>query len=363
MILKSLSLKNFRNYQEKEFIFSPQTTLVVGANASGKTNLLEAICLLSSGHSFRGGKDDQMIKYQCQISNAKCQIDSEKLEIILTIGEVEQVKTPKKRYLVNGVAKRAMDFIGILRVVVFRPEDLEIVIDSPATRRDYLDSVLAPVDRDYRRSLLTYKKGLRQRNKLLEQIRDGKQNRASLYFWDKLLIGNGDVLTRKRSDFIDFINSQPDYFESLETEYDSSTISPQRLAQYEHEEVAAGMTLVGPHRDDFKVKSKVKSPKFRPKADHPVNEKVDQSRDLAIYGSRGEQRLAVFSLKLAELEFVTQKTRERPVLLLDDIFSELDEFNRQRLLEVIPKQQTIITTTEMETVDQKFLQNMEKIKL
>jgi len=381
MRIKKLLLANFRNFEKREFEFSSQTTLIVGRNASGKTNLLEAVYLLARGHSFRGGRNEEMINYQSQIANIKSSafapstpsitfmvstveplrinplrasadkqiLSEERLEIILTRGEVSGIKTAKKKYLVNGVGKRAMDFVGLLRVVIFKPEDLEIVINSPSTRRDYLDSVLEQTDREYLRASLSYKKGLRQRNKLLEQIRERQRDHSSLFFWDKLLVENGRTITAKRSEFIEFINRQPDYFEDLEVEYDQSIISPERLEKYREAEVAAGMTLVGPHRDDFRINAR--------------SDLQDRKRNISVYGSRGEQRLAVFCLKLAELEFFAQKTKERPILLLDDIFSELDETNRQRLLEVIPKQQTLITATNLQVVDKEFLRKMEVIRL
>jgi DNA replication and repair protein RecF len=355
VILKSLSLQNFRNYSQKEFNFSSGINLVVGSNAVGKTNLLEAIYLLATGRSFRAEVEAEMISYQSQISNLKCQIylgeskNSEALEIILTRGEINGKRVAKKIYKVNGVGRRMIDFVGRLRVVYFGPEDLEIVVDSPARRRDYLDSVLEQVDREYRRASLSYKKGLRQRNKLLEQIRDEGKPRSVLYFWDRLLIENGEVITKKREEFIDFVNQQPSYFEKLELVYDKSIISPQRLVQYAEEEVLAGATLVGPHRDD--VKFQISNSKFQIK------------RDLSLFGSRGEQRIAVFCLKLAEMEFVTQKTGSRPVLLLDDIFSELDHQRRKHLLEVIPRQQTIITTTDLHLVEPELRKKMAVIKL
>ncbi|MGB9706724.1 MAG: DNA replication/repair protein RecF [Microgenomates group bacterium] len=350
MVLKSLTLQNFRNYSQKEFSFSPGITLVVGPNACGKTNFLEAIYLLASGKSFRAEIEAEMIEYGKQMSNVKCQMSNENvLEIILTRGEINGKKVAKKIYKINGVNKRMMDFVGNLRCVYFGPEDLEIVVGSPLQRRDYLDSVLEQVDREYRRASLSYKKGLRQRNKLLEQIRDEGKPRTTLYFWDKLLVGNGEVITKKREEFIEFVNSQPDYFEKLHLVYHKSIISPQRLQQYAEEEVAAGMTLVGPHRDEVKFQI--------------LNSKSQIKRDLSVFGSRGEQRTAVFCLKLAELEFITSKTGQRPILLLDDIFSELDYERRERLLEVIPRQQTIITTTDIHLVAPEARKKMEIIKL
>jgi len=353
MVLKSLSLQNFRNYSQKEFIFSSGINLVVGPNAVGKTNLLEAIYLLATGRSFRAEVEAEMISYNGQISNIKCQMSNgEELEIILTRGEINGKRVAKKIYKVNGVNRRMIDFVGHLRVVYFGPEDLEIVVDSPARRRDYLDSVLEQVDREYRRASLSYKKGLRQRNKLLEQIREEGKPRSVLYFWDRLLIENGEVITKKREEFINFVNQQPPYFEKLELIYGKSIISPQRLEQYAEEEVGAGMTLVGPHRDDFVVQIR-----------NSIRQLADEIRNLSIFGSRGEQRTAVFCLKLAEMEFITQKTGQRPVLLLDDIFSELDHQRRKRLLEVIPRQQTIITTTDLHLVKPEARKKMEVINL
>jgi len=351
MILKSLILQNFRSYSKSEFTFSPEANLIVGPNASGKTNLLEGIYFLATGKSFRvKGTEKETISYGQKVGRVEGTVIDlngikKKMEIILTTGELEGEKVAKKKYLINGVSKRALDFVGNFLAVYFGPEDLEIVADSPATRRDYLDLVLEQVDREYRRASLSYKKGLRQRNKLLEQIRDEGKPRSSLFFWDKLLVANGDIITRKRGEFIEFVNNQPSYFGQLRLVYDKSVISPQRLEQYAEEEVAAGMTLVGPHRDEVKF------------------EMGEERRDLSAFGSRGEQRLAVFCLKLAELEFLAKKTGERPVLLLDDIFSELDKERRDQLLRVIPKQQTIITATELDFVTEEERGKMEVIRI
>jgi DNA replication and repair protein RecF len=208
---------------------------------------------------------------------------------------------------------------------------LELITNSPSTRREYLDSVLVQVDREYRRSLLVYQKGLRQRNRLLFLIREEKASQQQLFFWDKLLIKNGNIITQKRQRYLDFLNSHLDIFADLEVYYDLSGISIERLEKYKEEELAAGVTLVGPHRDDFIT----------------YQRKNQELRSIHSFGSRGEQRLAVLSLKLCELDFIEQETRERPILLLDDIFSELDEKHRQMVLKIIPKQQTIITTTDI----------------
>jgi DNA replication and repair protein RecF len=355
VIINSLSLQNFRNYSKQEFEFTSGTTLLVGPNASGKTNLLEAIYLLATGKSFRAGVEREMISYGKEIARVQGKIEREEglrdLEIILTPGQIGGERVAKKKYSINKVGKRMMDFIGHLRCVLFGPEDLEIIVNSPSTRRDYLDRVLEQVDRDYRRASLSYHKGLRQRNKLLEQIREEGKPRSILFFWDKLLIENGEVLTQKREEFIEFINQQPDYFEELNIQYDQSVISPVRLEKYADEEVAAGMTLVGPHRDDFDIRIKEQE-----------SGRVKE-RSLHTFGSRGEQRTAVFSLKLGELEYVAERTEGRPVLLLDDIFSELDHERRKRLLDVIPKQQTIMTTTDIHIVEPAYRRKVKIIEL
>jgi DNA replication and repair protein RecF len=229
--------------------------------------------------------------------------------------------------------------------VLFRPENIEIVLGRPSVRRDYLDSVLEQVDREYARINLSYRKGLRQRNKLLSKIRDSNARANQLYFWNNLLVKNGEYLTKKREDFLDFLNNKS---ENLFFEYQADRITAAGLEELIEKEIEAGRTLIGPHRDDFLVRS--------------INN-GDQDRDLAMYGSRGEQRMAVLFLKILELEFIDQQTGERPVLLLDDIFSELDQEHRNRIFEVIGQQQTILTTTEEDLIDEKFFGNMKIVNI
>ena len=345
MIISKLRLQHFRLYDKKEFVFDGKNTLVVGQNTVGKTNILEAIYLLASGKSFRAGLESEMISYDQEIARVKGRIENEELtdlEIVLTRGEVGGEKTSKKKFLVNGVSRRMFDFVGKLKAVYFRPEDLDLVTDSPSLRRKYLDMVLGQVDKEYLRNLLSYEKGLRQRNKLLERIREEGIPRSQLLFWDQLLIKTGNYLTNSREEFIAYCNQNKSIV-NYELEYDKSMISPARLEEYAVEEIAAASTLVGPHRDDFCFLLK--------------------NRELHAFGSRGEQRLGVLWLKLAELEFIGDRTNERPILLLDDIFSELDKKHRELVLEIIGKQQTIITTTDLKLVDKKCLKGTEILEL
>lgn len=348
MQLSTISLQNFRNFSKKVFKFDEDMTVIVGSNASGKTNILEAVYLLATGKSFHAGYEEEMIKEGEEIARVESRVTSNEstslLEAVLTRGTLNGTKVSRKKLSVNGVSKRLYNFVGNLRAVLFGPWDLGLVTESPSIRRRFLDFVLSQVDREYRRSLLSYEKGLRQRNKVLERIKEGEATRSQLLFWDKLIIKNGNYLTQKRQEFIDFVNSVEPFSnnERFELEYDKSTISEGRLAQYAQEEVQACATLVGPHRDDVVFKISTTS---------ATGIKGTTGRNLAIYGSRGEQRMGVLWLKLAELEFIENATRERPVLLLDDIFSELDHKHHEIVMGVVGKQQTIITTADPHNIE------------
>lgn len=360
MVLNKLSLTNFRNYIKSEFTFSPEVNLIVGPNASGKTNILEAIYFLASGKSFRvKGVESEAIAYGNEISRVVGKIGGvggeTTLEMVLTTGEVAGEKAGKKKYLINGVNKRAFDFVGNLRSVYFGPEDLELVTDSPGLRRKYLEMVLSQVGGEYARASLSYEKGLRSRNKILEEMREsGIVDRRRLYFWDQLLIKNGNLISEKRRGFIDFLNGRGgiEGVGDFGIEYDGSAISEERLAKYASEEIAAGATLVGPHRDDFKFRVK-----------EPGGGRVEKGRDLAIYGSRGEQRLAILWLKLGETIFIKERTQSFPVLLLDDIFSELDVGHRKIIFTLIGDQQVIMTTADLGMVEKEWLEEVKIINL
>jgi len=179
----------------------------------------------------------------------------------------------------------------------------------------------------------------------------GVVDRRRLYFWDQLLIKNGNLVSEKRRGFIDFLDGREGVkgVEGFEVEYDSSAISEERLTKYGNEEIAAGMTLVGPHRDDFKFEI--------------VKSELSGKRDLAVYGSRGEQRLAILWLKLGETNFIKEKTGDFPVLLLDDIFSELDIEHRKLVFDLINDQQTIMTTADLGMVGREWLEGVKIITL
>jgi len=344
VVIDKINLTSFRNFKKKSFKFSPEVTVIVGPNASGKTNILEGIFLLATGKSFKAKVEEEMVEHRAEIARVKGVTDEKiSMEVVLTrgqinIGTTREERVPRKKLLINGVSKRLFNFAGQFRVVLFDPWTLDLVTESPARRRKFLDSVLTQVDREYYRATLSYEKGLRRRNKILFRIREEGISRSSLLFWDKLLIKNGDYIERKRSEFISFVNETPPLDDQdFSLTYEKSAISEGRLEQYKREEVAAASTLVGPHRDDFVVKLK---------------------RDLARFGSRGEQRMGVLWLKLAELLYIEKEAGEKPTLLLDDIFSELDSEHRKVVTAVAGRgQQTIVTTA-----DEHFIKNFKDVE-
>jgi len=363
-----VQLSNFRSFKDIKLNFSDNITVIVGPNGSGKSNIIESIFFLSTGKSFRARVEEEMVAYDEEIARVKGAIIEERdedsgvnLEIVLTRGEITIGESPekyrknlpagrqvaRKRLLVNGVGKRLIDFAGIFKTVLFGPWDLDLVTSSPSIRRRFLDTVLSQVDREYRRASMSYEKGLRQRNRLLFRIK------------------NGDYIARRRDEFINFVNVANFQFpmvrhahhpersrgiSNFQLEYDKSAISEARLAQYSEEEIAATSTLVGPHRDDFVFGVKGRGSK-----------RVKGFRELAPYGSRGEQRMGVLWLKLAELAYIENETKEKPTLLLDDIFSELDHEHREIVMEAAKGQQTIITTADPHYVGEH--EKFEKIEL
>lgn len=347
-MISKLFLQNFRNFKKKEIAFGEGITVIVGPNASGKTNILESIFFLATGKSFKARRDEECVNYDAEIARISSKTSLANLEIVLTrgflnIGKSAPEKVAKKRLLVNGSGKRMIDFSSNLKVVLFVPRDLDLVTQTPSLRRKFLDTVLSQADREYKRSISLYEKGVRQRNKLLYRIREDMVHnrkgvsRSHLLFWNQLLIKNGNYISTKREEFIEFVNATKTVNETkYSLVYDKSAISEARLDKYKNEEVASATTLVGPHRDDFIFQ--IGEPK--------------KIRNLDSFGSRGEQRMGVLWLKIAELSFMEEKSDEKPTLLLDDIFSELDHEHRIIVMEKIKDQQTIMTTA-----DEHFLQD------
>lgn len=342
MILRTVLLQHFRSYTQQKFDFSGTVTVVVGPNTAGKTNLSEAICLLATGKSFRTSTDSQMVEFGQDIGRVVGILEDPdgrektKVEVVLVSG---QGKFGKK-FLINDIPRTRATVRTLLPLVVFRPEELEIIIDGPSLRRQFLDEVLEQVDREYARSLLLYQKALRQRNALLDIAReDGYRNEAQFAYWDGLLIENGQVITEKREAFIHFINTSAKEIFDLQVLYDHSKISKERLDQYKDAELGAGNTLVGPHRDDFHVLM-----------DSQNSSTHREEVDVKHFGSRGQQRLVVLQLKLLQIAYIKKTLGVFPLLVLDDIFSELDSGHIALILEKVTGCQIILTTTHREFI-------------
>lgn len=333
-MLRSITLHNFRNYELKEFELSGNINVVFGSNAKGKTNLLEAVYLLGVGDSFRAKRTEEMVGFNQELGRVVGKVvdksgDVVDLEVIVNGGTVMGKTVNKRKYIVDGVSKRRKDLIGIMPLTLFRPEDVELISGSPDIRRKYLDKILIQSDKVYDNSLTTYEQALRRRNKILDAIREGAATRYALAFWDGLLIKHGQIIHEKRRELVSYINElflRSELFNKLSLDYDASTISESRLSQYKDAETALGYTLVGPHKDDLMVN--------------------DKERNLSVYGSRGEQRMAVLAMKMGEIYFLEDKTKKKAVLLLDDIFSELDDEHKQEVLRVMAGRQVIVTTAD-----------------
>lgn len=350
-MLTGVSLQHFRSYQNKTFLFSKPLTVFIAPNASGKTNLLESIHLLSTGESFRAGTVDDFIQVEKELARLKLKAElnnkeSAEIELLLNHGLVSGKRVSKKIFSLNGVRKQKRAIVGLVPTIAFIPEDLRLITGSPSRRREFLDTVLTQIDQQYLTALSTYEQTLRRRNKLLQQIREGEAPRTTLSFWNMSLLKHGMYLQERRRFLIDQIN-QIDFPLQFQVDYDLSLLNEERLNQYSMQEVASGHTLVGPHKDDIIVKFKINGEYYA----------------LDTHGSRGQQRMGVLWLKLGAFEVIRQKLGKTPLLLLDDIFSELDRENRLRVLELAKTTQTIMTSAEEEVLEMPELSGADIIRL
>jgi DNA replication and repair protein RecF len=344
MKIKSLALVNFRSFVSKSFEFD-KTTLLVGKNGLGKTSIIEAIYLLSSGNSFRAGKVIEMIRLGEILGRVKAKIihgneekEQVELEAMLTRGEVQGKRTQYRLFSVNNIRRRKKEFIDKFSAVVFRPEDLRLVEGSPGRRRNFLDTALSQVSWRYQSALNVYEQALKKRNKLLFLVREGEQDKQILTYWNMQLIKHGEFVQNMRRELVDFLNTQEFEF-NFNIDYQESLISAARINQYLEKEILVGHTLVGPHKDDFIVRYSL-----------PKKGQEYLDINLLAYGSRGQQRLGVLWLKLGELAFVKSKLEFQPVLLLDDIMSELDDQSREIVLKLLERYQVVLTTADKDLV-------------
>lgn len=337
-MLRHLSLQHFRSYARHSFDFS-ENTIIIGPNTAGKTNLVEAIMLLATGKSFRAQKEFEIISFDEEVGRLQADVDDDDervaLEVMLAYGSATGGRFVK-RYMVNKIPKSRHTFVGFLPAVLFRPEELDIITDGPSGRREFLNEVLETVDREYRAAKILYEKALRQRNALLFSAREtGVRNASQFAYWDELLITNGQILTEKREALITYINEAKKDIFTFEIEYDKSSISEERLSQYADAEIAAAMTLVGPQRDDFIVS---------------MRNGKNIEHNMQHFASRGQQRLVILQMKLLQMQYIEEKLNRKPLLVLDDIFSELDSGHIQLVLDQVKGSQIILTTTHEEFI-------------
>lgn len=339
MILQNLKLLNFRNYPVLNLKLDERPVILVGNNAAGKSNLLEAIYFLSTTKSGRVDEEIELIKQGESVAKIEGETEETKLEIALQNSE-EQLS---KRVKINGVPRRAVDYIGNLPTVIFYPWDINMVTGSPSLRRWHLDMALAQVDSAYKKALTQYEQILTNRNRVLKRIKEGRGRIDELDFWTAELIKNGQTIQSSREAFLQAMNSFNSPLGKFVFEYKQSLLNKERLEEYNGREIQASITLIGPHRDDFVLKM--------------------DGRNLARFGSRGEQRLVTLAFKLATLEYMALTLGNRPILLLDDIFSELDESHREAVVEVVGRQQTIISAVELQNLPKAFLKNARILKV
>jgi DNA replication and repair protein RecF len=346
--IKKLVLNNFRNYTLKSIDLSEGLNLIVGPNAIGKTSIIEAINMLSTGDSFRAGKIEEMVKFDQELGRIQGKIiagqgadkdqDEDKLEVVVTRGMVQGKRTQHRIFSLNDAKKRKKDFVGQFYSVVFRPEDMRLIEGSKGRRRSFMDEALKTLDWEYALSLKKYEEALRKRNKLLTQIREKEMPPQTLKYWDMMILKYGQYLQKQRSKLLGSFKNVEFPLE-FEVEYVPSVISEQRLKQYQSREIMSGHTLVGPHKDDLVVRLRV------PGKDEDGN---PRKVNIATYGSRGQQRMGVLWLKLCQLNFVENATQQKVVLLLDDILSELDPEMVQHVLDLMDGRQTVVTSADGE---------------
>ena len=344
MHVKGIKLINYRNYRSLDITLNPKLNIFLGNNAQGKTNLLESIYIAAMGKSYRTNKDKELINLRK--NQAYIAVDVVKEDFNKKI-EVKLDRENQKKARVNKVeVDKISELYGILNVVIFSPEDLSLVKDGPSGRRNFLDNEISQIRPKYRYNLNRYNKILNQRNNLLKRIAIEKSKVKLLDIWDEQLVSIGTELLINRIEFLnklstiskDIQRKISGNLEEMKLEYLSSfridnvdydTIKDKFgkiLKENVKEDIKRGSTKYGPHRDDIGI--------------------FVNNMDIRIFGSQGQQRTAALSLKLAEVELIKWEVGEYPVLLLDDVLSELDQNRRKYLVSSFKDIQTIITTTD-----------------
>ena len=337
MVIEALDLQNYRNYELLSMKFSDKTNILYGDNAQGKTNILEAIYVAGTTKSHRASKDREIIAFDSDEAHIRMMVRKNNIPHRI---DMHLKKTKTKGVAIDGIPiRRAVDLLGIINIVFFSPEDLNIIKSGPAERRRFMDMELCQLDKIYVHNLVNYNKVLIQRNKLLKDIGFNPSLEDTLDVWDEQLVSYGNELIKIRRNFVNNLNSiiydihgkLSGKREQLTLVYEPSVNEDdfmRRLIDSRDRDIRQKTTGDGPHRDDISF--------------------MLGDMDVRKYGSQGQQRTCALSLKLSEIELVKLVTGDNPVLLLDDVFSELDANRQNYLLDSIDNVQTIVTCTGLD---------------
>lgn len=337
MIIKRLELADYRNYEFLDLRFDKGTNILYGDNAQGKTNILESIYVAATTKSHKGSKDKEIINFNKEEAHIRAYLEKDNIE---TKVDMHLRKSGSKGIAIDGKKiKKASELLGLCNVVFFSPEDLSIIKNGPAERRRFVDMELCQLDSFYLYNLNHYNKIVNQRNKLLKDMYMNPQLRDTLSIWDSQLISYGSKIIERRRLFVEQLNEiiyeihkrlsggKEDILISYEPDVSIEEFE-HKLKAGQERDIRSKITSTGPHRDDFAF--------------------LNGSVDIRRYGSQGQQRTAALSLKLSEIELVKKISKDNPVLLLDDVLSELDSSRQNYLLNSIGDIQTIITCTGLE---------------
>lgn len=337
MIIKSLELQDYRNYDSLNLAFDKGTNILYGDNAQGKTNILEAIYVSATTKSHKGSKDKDIVNFHREEAHIRTFLEKDGVEMRV---DMHLRKSKSKGIAIDGQKiKKAADLLGICNVVFFSPEDLGIIKDGPAERRRFVDMELCQLDGFYLYNLNHYNRIVNQRNKLLKDMYFNPDLKDTLNIWDSQLVSFGSKIIERRKLFVEQMNEiiygihkrLSGDREEIRIQYEPDVAIDdfeQRLQYSQEKDIKLKQTTVGPHRDDFSF--------------------MVENVDIRKFGSQGQQRTAALSLKLSEIELVKKITRDTPILLLDDVLSELDSNRQNYLLNSIGDIQTIITCTGLE---------------
>lgn len=339
MWIKKIELKNFRNYKNQKLELNKNVNVLYGENAQGKTNIIESIFLCSMGKSFRAKKDKEMIKLDEDSCSVEVEYEKSDRE-----GKIKIEIGNKKNIFVNDIKiKRLSELLGKINIVIFTPDDIEIIKGGPDQRRKFLDIMISQLRPNYIHILSLYQKTIEQRNNYLKQIKEEQKDENLLEIWDEKLAEYAIKICEYRKEFIEKLKPKMEKLhkeitnnkEEIKIEYVTECLDKKiyldLLKERRKLDILKGFTTKGVHRDDFVI--------------------YINGRQLNVYGSQGQQRTSILTLKLAELNLIYDEIGEYPILLLDDFMSELDKSRRESLVQHIKETQVIITCTDKLTLE------------